>query len=313
VELVVGAWESGALTVGHLAGFELGFVGLGNMGRPICRNLAKAGAEIAAYDLDPARRVSLIEEGVTAASSLGQVVAPGGLVVSMVPDDEALTDIALGDGGVLAGLGNGVHLSLSTVSPATSELLEKNYRKRGASFVSATVLGRPDVAERAELTVLVAGETEAKQRVLPFLDVISRAVHDFGSSSSSANIVKLGATFLIMSAIEAMAEAAALMDRHGVDRRTFLEMIGDTPLFAGLVYSGYGRMIGSHRYDPALFAVDLGLKDAELVVELAGTSTAVPIARLVIDHLRAAIEAGWSNEDWSVIGRVLAAEPVASC
>lgn len=297
----------------ELAGTELGFVGLGKMGTPICRNLAKVGAKIAAYDIDAARRISLTDDGVTATSTLAGVVVSGGLVISMVPDGRSLIDVAFADDGVLAGLGNGVHLSLSTVSPGTSEYLEKEYRKHGAHFVSATVLGRPDVAERAELTVLLAGDPDAKQRVLPLLHAIGSSVHDFGSSAAAANVVKIGANFLIMSAIEAMAEAAALMDQHGVDRHTFLSMISETPLFAGQVYSGYGQMIGTHQYRPALFPVELGLKDAQLVTALAGTSVAVPLARLVVDHLRAAMEAGWSHEDWSVIGRVLATNVGPSC
>jgi 3-hydroxyisobutyrate dehydrogenase-like beta-hydroxyacid dehydrogenase len=195
---------------------------------------------------------------------------------------------------------------MSTVSPTLSETLEARYAERGATFLAATVLGRPDVAKAARLTVFVAGADAGKRRVWPLLELMAEHIQDFGPRASLANVAKVGANFLIMSAIEAMAEAATLVERHGIDRAAFLRTISETPLFAGKVYEGYGAMIGEHRYRPALFRAPLGLKDARLVVETArSVDAAVPIAETVCRHLEAAVESGWAEEDWAVLGRVL--------
>ena len=285
---------------------QIAFIGVGNMGAPICRNILRYGIKVRVYDIDPAKSAAIQHAGAAVACDIPDVVTAGGVVLSMVPDDAALLDIALGDKGVLASLGaGGVHLSLSTVAPATISRLAEPYADAGVGLVSATVLGRPDVAERADLTVFLAGPEDDRLRVQPLLAATATKIHSFGSHAPAANIVKLGANFLIMAAIEAMAESAALMQANGVDPDRFLKVIADTPLFSSTVYRGYGAMIGSNEFQPALFPVPLGLKDARLVQALGGDTVATPIAAIVEQHLQACQEAGWADDDWSVIGRLL--------
>jgi 3-hydroxyisobutyrate dehydrogenase-like beta-hydroxyacid dehydrogenase len=282
------------------------FIGVGNMGRPMVENLRAGGVLVRGYDN---HRERVKASGAEVATSVASAVTPGGVTISMVPDDAALEQIALSDDGVLAGIGDGVHLSMSTVSAELSETLEARYAERGATFLAATVLGRPDVAKAARLTVFVAGADAGKRRVWPLLELMGEHIRDFGPRAALANVAKVGANFLIMSAIEAMAEAAALVERHGIDRAAFLRTMAETPLFSGKVYGGYGAMIGEHRYRPALFRAPLGLKDARLVVETArSVGAAVPIAETVCRHLEAAVENGWAEDDWAVLGRVLSAD-----
>jgi 3-hydroxyisobutyrate dehydrogenase-like beta-hydroxyacid dehydrogenase len=279
------------------------FIGVGNMGRPMVENLLAGGVSVHGYD---PHRERVEASGAELAAGIAAAVIPGGVTLSMVPDDDALEQIALAPDGVLARIGDGLHLSMSTVSPTLSETLEARYAERGATFLAATVLGRPDVAKAARLTVFVAGADAGKRRVWPLLELMAEHIQDFGPRASLANVAKVGANFLIMSAIEAMAEAATLVERHGIDRAAFLRTISETPLFAGKVYEGYGAMIGEHRYRPALFRAPLGLKDARLVVETArSVGAAVPIAESVCRHLEAAVESGWAEDDWAVLGRVL--------
>jgi 3-hydroxyisobutyrate dehydrogenase-like beta-hydroxyacid dehydrogenase len=279
------------------------FIGVGNMGRPMVENLLAGGVPVRGYDNHPER---VEAAGAEVAAGPGSAVTPGGVTISMVPDDRALEQVALADDGVLARIGDGVHLSMSTVSAELSEGLEARYAERGATFLAATVLGRPDVAKAARLTVFLAGADAGKRRVWPLLELMAERIHDFGPRASLANVAKVGANFMIMSAIEAMAEAAALVERHGIDRAAFLRTMAETPLFSGKVYAGYGAMIGEHRYRPALFRAPLGLKDARLVVETArAVGAAVPIAETVCRHLHAAVESGWAEDDWAVLGRVL--------
>jgi 3-hydroxyisobutyrate dehydrogenase-like beta-hydroxyacid dehydrogenase len=292
----------------------IGFIGTGNMGSPMARRLLDAGFPISVHDHEHARAESLAAAGATVAESISGAVNPGGIVISMVTDDAALQQIALDRGGILDALGpEGIHVSMSTVSPDLSAQLAERYRAHGSHYLAAPVLGRPNVAAAGGLSVLIAGDDSAKQRVRQPLQAIGARIHDFGPNPEAASSAKVAINFLILAGIEALAEAGGLADRAGVDRQELIHAAVESGLFGGAVYNGYGAMIAEHRYSPALFRVALGLKDATLAEQLAEEVGAeLPIASLARTHLQAAQRAGWGDEDWAVIGRVLSAERVTS-
>lgn len=282
---------------------HIGFVGLGQMGQPMALNLLQVGYKLRVFDLREERMAPLVAQGAEPGASPGEVTSPGGIVLSMVPDDRALLVVALGEGGILSRLGRGgVHLSLSTVSPEVSAQLAKVHRQQGSHYLAATVLGRPELAEEARLSIFFSGDPEAKARILSLLDVLGLHLYDLGERVEVANVVKLGYNFLIAAAIEAMGEAAALVEHWGADRAQFLRMLVESPLFTGAVYEGYGRMIGERDYHEACFPVPMGLKDVELVLQAADhLAMPLPLAEIVHTHLLAARVAGRSHEDWSVL------------
>ncbi len=176
------------------------------------------------------------------------------------------------------------------------------YQQQGSHYLAATVLGRPELAEEARLSIFLSGDPDAKARVLPLLEVLGLHLYDLGERVEVANVVKLGYNFLIAAAIEAMGEAAALVEHCGADRAQFLRMLVESPLFTGAVYEGYGRMIGERDYSDARFPVAMGLKDVELVLQAAEhVAVPLPYAEIVYEHLLAARVAGRSHEDWSVL------------
>jgi 3-hydroxyisobutyrate dehydrogenase-like beta-hydroxyacid dehydrogenase len=288
----------------------IGFIGTGNMGAAMARRLLGAGFSVRAHDSQPGRAEDLSAAGATVARSVADAVDSGGIVISMVTDDPALEQIALSPGGILDSLGSdGVHVSMSTVSPKLSAKLAERYRQRGSHYLAAPVLGRPDVAAAGGLSVLIAGNESAKLRVNDPLQAIGARIHDFGLNPAAASAAKVAINFLILAGIEALAEAGGLADRAGVDRQELIRAATHSGLFGGAVYNGYGTMIAEHRYTPALFRVALGLKDATLAEQLARDVNAeLPIASLARGHLQAAQSAGWGDEDWAVIGRVLSVE-----
>jgi len=282
---------------------SIGFVGLGQMGQPMALNLLQAGFELRVFDLREERLTPLVARGAELASRLEDVTEPGGIVISMVPDDRTLLQVALGEGGILRRIGrDGIHLSLSTVSPEVAAQLAKLYEHQGSYYVSATVLGRPEVAEAGRLTLFISGHPTGRTFVQPLLQALAKDIYDLGERVEVANVVKLGYNFLIAAAIEAMGEAAALVERCGANRARFLRMLVEFPLFKGTVYQGYGRMIGDRDYSDARFPVALGLKDVELVLQAAErVDLPLPYAGIVHGHLLAAQAAGRSHEDWSVL------------
>jgi 3-hydroxyisobutyrate dehydrogenase-like beta-hydroxyacid dehydrogenase len=288
----------------------IGFIGVGHMGLPMARNLLQAGFELCVYDLHPEQATPLVALGARQAFRLSDVAVPGGIVITMVPDDHALEELILSEGGILEQLGaNGVHLSMSTVSPQSAERFAALYAARGSYYLTATVLGRPDVAAAGRLSIFLGGPRAAQERVLPLLQVLGKDIYDVGEAPAAANVVKIAANFLIVAAIEAMGEAAALVEHYGLSRAQFLHMMVASPLFGGAVYKGYGRMIGEHSYEPALFPVPLGLKDVDLVLSTAAAvRVLVPLASIAREHLLQAIAKGWAAQDWSVLARVIATE-----
>ncbi len=282
---------------------RIGFVGLGQMGQPMALNLLQAGFDLRVFDLHEERLTPLLAQGASRALQPGDVTEPGGIVLTMVLDDRALLQVALGEGGILRQIGQrGVHLSLSTVSPEVAAQLAKVYEQQGSHYLAATVLGRPEVAAAAQLSIFLSGHPDAKERVLPLLEALGTHIYDLGERVEVANVVKLGYNFLIAAAIEAMGEAAALVEQCGADRAQFLRMLVESPLFTGAVYEGYGSMIGARDYSDARFPVAMGLKDVELVRQAAEhVDVSLPYAGVVYEHLLAAQVAGRSHEGWSVL------------
>jgi len=285
----------------------IGFIGLGQMGQPIALNLLKAGAregfDLRVFDLSEERLAPLVALGAYQAFRMSDAVEEGGIVITMVPDDAALLEVALGEGGILSRIGRGgVHLSLSTVSPQVAAQLAELYEQQGSRYLAATVLGRPEVAERAQLSIFLSGNPAAKARALPLLEAIGSHIYDLGERVEIANAVKLGYNFLIAAAIEAMGEAAALVERFGAQRSAFLHMLVESPLFRGSVYEGYGGMIGAQDFSDARFPVAMGLKDLELIREAAEcVNLPLPYVQAPYAHLLAAQAQGRTAEDWSVM------------
>jgi 3-hydroxyisobutyrate dehydrogenase-like beta-hydroxyacid dehydrogenase len=188
---------------------------------------------------------------------------------------------------------------MSTISPGFAAELARVYAGQNSTYLAAPVFGRPDVAAVGKLAIFLAGPHAAKARVQPLLQVLGQRIFDFGEQAEAAHVVTLAANFLIASALEAMADAAALVEKHGVERSQFIDMLGLT-LFNCPVYTGYGPMIAQHRYLPALLRMSLGLKDMHLCLETARQAhVPVPLAHLVSDRLQAGINRGREALDWS--------------
>ena len=189
----------------------VGFIGLGNMGLPMANNLIDAGYKLKVYNRTAEKAQPLIDKGAELADTPLDTVTPGAIIITMLPNDNVVESVVLGEDGILRKLGkDGIHLSMSTLSPATAEKLAQAYLDTNAYYLASPVLGRPDVAEVGKLNICLSGNPAAKERVQPILEVLGQKVYDFGESPSNANVVKLSVNFSIAAAIEAMAEAFTL-------------------------------------------------------------------------------------------------------
>ena len=277
----------------------IGFIGLGNMGLPMATNLLKAGHSLRVYNRTPEKAQPLLEQGAVLAETPADAVETGGIVLTMLANDRAVEDVVLADGWLQMLGTNGIHVSMSTISPVTARHLAEHHAQQGSDYLSAPVFGRPEAAAAAKLWVCVSGSATAKERVRPLLDALGQGVFDFGEDIGAANIVKISGNFLILAAIEAMAEAYTLAEKNGLDRTQVAQLFGQT-LFACPIYQNYGRMIAEQQYEPAGFKTSLGLKDATLALQTAKDSEMpMPLANLVHDRLLSAVANGRADIDWT--------------
>ncbi|MET0218310.1 MAG: NAD(P)-dependent oxidoreductase [Burkholderiales bacterium] len=288
---------------------KAGFVGLGAMGLPIARNLLAAGFAVRAHNRTVARAAPLVAEGAELASSPADTVATDGVVVTMLADDVALREVVTGKDGIGNKLGRGgVHVSMSTIGPATARALAALHAERGTAYVAAPVFGRPEAAAAKKLWVCVSGPTAARTRVRPLLEAIGQGIHDFGEEPHAANVVKLAGNFLIMSAMEAIAESQTLGEKHRIDRAQLASFFGET-IFGCPIYQNYGRIIANKVYEPAGFRLALGLKDTNLVLDAAEeVHVPMPLASLMRDRFLSGVARGRAGMDWSAIARAVSEE-----
>jgi 3-hydroxyisobutyrate dehydrogenase-like beta-hydroxyacid dehydrogenase len=285
---------------------NVGFIGLGQMGAGMAANLLKAGHQVTVYNRTPAKAQALLPLGAKLGSKIADACR-GDAVFTMLASDDAVEGVALGEGGILAGLAAGAaHVSSSTISVALSERLTEAHGKRGQRFVAAPVFGRPEVAAAGQLFVVAAGEPAAVEAATPLLDAIGQKTFVVSPTPKAANLVKLSGNFLIASVIESLGEAIALVGKGGVDRRQYVEILTST-LFAAPVYKTYGGLIAGGCFEPAGFAAPLGLKDIRLALAAAeDLRVPMPIASLLRDRFLRLLAQGGDRLDWSAIGGLAA-------
>ena len=280
----------------------IGFIGLGNMGMPMASNLIDAGYKLKVYNRTAEKAQPLIDRGAELADTPLDVVIEGGIVITMLPNDKVVENVVLGEGGILQRLGkDGIHLSMSTLSPATANKLAQAHQDVNAYYLASPVLGRPDVAQAGQLNICLSGNPDAKKRVQPLLEVLGQKVYDFGDTPGSANVVKLSVNFSIAAAIEAMAEAFTLAEKNGIDRTQVAELFGET-LFSCPVYQEYGKAIAQHKYEPGGFKLSLGHKDITLALQTAqAINVPMPLASLVHNQFLAALAKERGDLEWAAI------------
>lgn len=281
---------------------EVGFIGLGAMGLPIAGNLAAAGFPLTVWNRTASKAQPLAAKGARVAPSPREVARAGGVVITMLADDAALESVVLGEAGIARQIApGGIHLSMSTVAPATIRKLAGVHRAAGSVLVAAPVFGRPDAAAAKRLWVCISGPAQAKEKVRPILDAIGQRNFDFGETAEAAAVAKISGNFLIAAAIEAMGEAFTMAEKSGLDRTAVAAMLSQT-IFACPVYQGYGAAIAARKHSPAGFQLPLGLKDVELVLSTAREVNApMPTASRLRDRFVHALAMGRGDLDWSAI------------
>ncbi|MGO9933110.1 MAG: NAD(P)-dependent oxidoreductase [Steroidobacteraceae bacterium] len=285
---------------------KLGFVGLGQMGRSMAATLVKAGHDVSVFNRSPGKSGSLIELGAREAANLA-AACNGEVVITMLADDEAVSGIALGEGGLIAHLSKGaIHLSMSTISVSLSKRLAQAHAQAGQCYVAAPVFGRPDMAAAGKLFIVAAGDPKALDACQPLFAAMGQKASSMGTEPWAANLVKLSGNFLLASVIEALGEAVALVGKAGIDRQAYVELLTST-IFPAPAYKTYGALIAKGEFEPAGFAAPLGYKDIRLTLAAAESlRVPMPLGSLLHDRFLRLIAQGGDKLDWAAIGALSA-------
>ena len=276
---------------------KLGFIGLGNMGLEMAKNLIAAGYHLQVYNRTADKAGKLDASSITQCNSPAEAAQNVQVVISMLSDDDAVTKVTTGEDGVLKTLSkDGIHISMSTISPAAAKALAESHEKAGSHYLAAPVFGRPEAAASKKLWICVSGRAEDKEIAKPILQCMGQGVIDFGEDAG-ANIVKVIGNFMIFASVEMMAEALKLAEAQGLDRAHVASFFGST-VFNAPIYQNYGKLIAEHRYEPVRFKATLGHKDLSLAHQLAQESgTSLPMVDVAMNKLRIAIENGLGDRD----------------
>ncbi|OCX51536.1 6-phosphogluconate dehydrogenase [Mucilaginibacter sp. PPCGB 2223] len=278
---------------------KIGFIGLGNMGTPMAQNLIKAGYHLQVYNRTISKADELEQGSISKCKTPADAAANVAFVVSMLSEDEIVKEATSGTDGLLRTLQKGgVHISMSTISPETSEELAKLHEQAGSTYIACPVFGRPEAAAAKKLFVCTSGNAKAKEAARPILEALGQSVTDFGEAVGAANVLKVTGNFMIIGALELMAEAFTLAEKNGLDRVQVADFFGST-LFNAPIFHNYGRLIANKQYQPVGFKAKLGYKDARLALKLSQASqTPMPLATLAHNRLLTAVAKGDGEQDW---------------
>jgi 3-hydroxyisobutyrate dehydrogenase-like beta-hydroxyacid dehydrogenase len=285
---------------------DVGFVGLGKMGRGMAASLLRHGHRLSIYNRTPGKGEDLVRAGAKPVTRVGDA-CQGEVVFTMLADDRALESVVYQDHGILGSLQkSALHISSSTISVALAERLSVDHAELGQRFVSATVFGLPDVAAAGALSVVAAGGPNALDLATPLLESVGKKVFFLPGMPRNANLVKLSGNFLIAAAIEAIGEALALIAKGGIAEDEYLKII-TTALFDLPIYKNYGAAIATRKFEPAKFTALLARKDIRLALAAAyELQVALPLCDLLHRRFLTLLANGGENLDWSAIGSLAA-------
>ncbi|MGF6311659.1 3-hydroxyisobutyrate dehydrogenase-like beta-hydroxyacid dehydrogenase [Bradyrhizobium sp. i1.8.4] len=287
---------------------EIGFVGLGRMGTAMAANLAAGGRRVIPYVRRPDQIGRLEALGLSPTTDIGDLLDCK-VVISMLPDDDAVRDIVFGRGdvglgGLAAGLMPGaIHLSMSTISTAAASLLASEHARNGQSYVAAPVFGNPDAAKARQLFIVAAGAPADIERCRPILDQLGQRTFSIGTNPQDANLVKLLGNMMSATALEMIGEVVAVIRKRGLDPQSFIEIMTGT-MFGGRAHKIYGDKIARQSY-AAGFVLPLVLKDVRLALaEAENAGVPMPSVSVVRDRLITGIARGHGELDWTALALV---------
>ena len=290
-------------TMQNMTSKRIGWIGLGNMGVPMVKNLLKAGFEVTVYNRTAAKAAPLQEAGAKLAVSPAALWETADTIITMVADDAALQQIHQGKDGLLAGAaayGPGARsgatvIDMSTVSPATSRDLAAKLAAWGVDYLDAPVAGSVNPAELGQLVIMVGGKKEVYERAAPIFEKLGKAQFYLGQQGSGNN-AKLAINTLLAFNMQGLAESVLFASEHGIRPEAMLAIIGESAVANAITKMKTANILQAN-YQPA-FALKHLAKDLRLAQ---GQGLHTPAGKVIHDSYQQALVEGWGEKDISAI------------
>lgn len=284
---------------------RIGFVGLGVMGGRVASRLLGAGHTVTGYNRTRAKAEWLLAEGMRWGDSPRAVAEAADVTFSMVTGTAALHAVTEGPDGILAGLGDGkVYVDMSTVSPAASEELAGKVAARGAAMLDAPVSGSVVTLEEGKLSIMVGGDREVFDRVLPILRDIGPKVTYVGANGRAV-LMKIASNLSLAVQMTAFSEGVLLAEKSGIPRETAVEVLLNSVIASPMVR--YRGPFVLKMPDEAWFDVNMMQKDLLLALEAGRRlDVALPTTAVVNELLTTARAMGLERQDFATVFTALA-------
>lgn len=281
----------------------LGFIGLGIMGKPMVRNLLKAGYTVRVYSIVAQDVEEIVRDGAVGQVSARAVAEAADITITMVPNTPQVEDVLFGENGLASALREGkVVIDMSTISSLATRNFAEKIKALGADMLDAPVSGGDKGAKGGTLSIMVGGEADVFARCKPILEVLGSRVTHVGSNGAG-QVVKSCNQVLAAATMAALGEALVMGTKAGVNPAKIVEVLS-----AGYARCGAldirGNLILERNFDPG-FMTRLQYKDLNLAMELSqGIDSPMPIASLVRELYKSCMAQGTGNEDHSNIIKV---------
>jgi len=278
---------------------KIGFVGLGAMGMGIVPRLIAGGHTVTGWNRTRAKAAPLIKLGMHWADSPREVARESEIVFSIVTDATAVRSVALGDQGIIAGLGKGgVYLDMSTIAPDASRAIAADFARAGLTMLDAPISGSTATLTEGKASIMVGGDRDAFERVQPVLLAIGPKVTYIGASGLAVQM-KLAINLVLMVEVIAFCEGVALAEKGGVAREVAVDaMLKSVVASPVLGYRGPFILEGKMPAVP-LADVNLQQKDMLLVLELGRKlGLPVPLAAAANEMMNACRGLGIDHRDF---------------
>ena len=284
---------------------QIGFIGLGRMGRPMATNLCRKGFRLTVYDINPAAVAELEQLQARGVASVAEAAAASDVVVTMLPNPAAVRQVVSGADGIVANAKPGaLIMDMSTVDPETTDEMARLARQKGMSFVDAPVGRLASHADRGESLFMAGGSVADVARVRPLLEAMGNTIYHCGEVGAGTR-TKLVNNYLAITSCQLNAEALALSQRFGLSLERTLDVLYGTTAVNGQLKIAWPVKVLKGDIDPG-FTIDLAHKDLTLIVEAANAAKVpMPLAAAAREAFSAARARGMGAKDFSAMADVL--------
>lgn len=280
---------------------QVAFIGLGQMGTPMARNLIKQGHQLHVFDISPAAVAELVALGATGCRDAGQAAEGAEFVITMLPNGDLVREVLFGADGVCSGLSpDALVIDMSTIHPLQTDRLAQEMQAKGFSFMDAPVGRTSDHAQAGTLLILAGGTQQQVERATPLLMAMGSELVNAGGPGMGIR-VKLINNYMSIALNTLSAEAAVLCEALGLSFDIALQVMSGTPAGKGHFTTTWPNKVLKGDLTPA-FMIDLAHKDLGIALDVANQlHVTMPMGAASREVYNQARANGRGRQDWSAI------------